>query len=46
MIHQTASAKANNCVTDCFVLIIKEVLGQKRHIKTSRLGDEEEMIPD
>jgi GTPase SAR1 family protein len=39
LIHQNVSAKLNSCVTDCFILIIKEVLGLRRHIRTSRLGE-------
>jgi GTPase SAR1 family protein len=40
LIHQNVSAKLNSCVADCFILIIKEILGLKRHIRTSRLGEE------
>ena len=38
------SAKQNSCVADCFVLIIKEILGLKRHIRTSRLGEEDDFF--
>lgn len=42
MIHQNVSAKLNSCITDSFVLMIKEILNQKRPMVTSRIGDDEE----
>jgi 50S ribosomal subunit-associated GTPase HflX len=44
LLHQSVSAKLNSCVADCFILIIKEALSLRRHIRTSRLGEEEEIL--
>lgn len=41
LLHQSVSAKLNSCVADSFILIIKEALSLRRHIRTSRLGEEE-----
>jgi hypothetical protein len=43
LLHQNVSAKLNSCVADCFILIIKEVLSLRRHIRTSRLGEEDDL---
>jgi len=40
--HQNVSAKLNSCITDCFVLMIKEILNQKRPIGASHIGDDED----
>ena len=37
MVLQNVSAKLNSCVTDCFVLMIKEILSKKRQLRTSRI---------
>lgn len=42
MIHQNVSAKYNTHITDCFVLIITEILNKKRQLKISRFAEEEE----
>lgn len=44
LLHQSVSAKLNSCVADCFILVIKEALSLRRHIRTSRLGEEDEVV--
>lgn len=44
LLHQSVSAKLNSCVADCFILLIKEALSLRRHIRTSRLSEEEEVV--
>lgn len=46
MIHQNVSAKYNTHITDCFVLMITEILNKKRHLRISRFEEEEVSIQD
>jgi hypothetical protein len=45
MIHQNVSAKLNSQITDCFVLMITEILNKKRQLKVSRFGEDDESVP-